>query len=196
MQTSITISGLPSPNVLSIDPLGGLADLVSRRSSPKIWQVKKVKGVEQAQINSGVLRLVLHEVLESQDEASRQIRGQLQMYLAHLIFNKDMLSSQASAEKMLSTEQAAQLMGRSRPFVAMLIDNGKIIGAQTTTGGHRRVSESSVKKWIAENTAQSASTKKAYYRQAGAEMGMYSIPEAAFVASKMPKPATKSAKRG
>ncbi len=196
MQTSITTSGLPSQNVLSIDPLGGLADLVSQRSYPKILRLKKVKGVEQLQINSGALRSVLHEVLESQDDASRQIRGQLQLYLAHLILNKDMHSSQAIAEKMLSTEQAAQLMGRSRPFVAMLIDNGKILGAQTTTGGHRRVPESSVKKWIAENKVQLVSTKNSDYRQAGVEMGMYSIPETAFVTSKVSKPATKRAKRG
>jgi excisionase family DNA binding protein len=196
MQTSISPSGLPSTNVLSIDPLGGLADLVSQRSSPKILQLKKVKGVEQARINSGVLRSVLHEVLESQDETSRQIRGQLQMYLAHLIFNKDLHSPQAIAETMLSTEQAAQLMGRSRPFVAMLIDSGKLLGAQTTAGGHRRVPESSIKNWIAENKLHSVSAKSADYRQAGVDMGMYSIPEAAFVISKASKPAAKRAKSG
>jgi excisionase family DNA binding protein len=196
MQTSITTSGLPSPNVLSLDPLGGLADLVSQRSSSKILQLKKVKGVEKAHINSGVLRSVLHEVLESQDDASRQIRGQLQMYLAHLIFNKDLHSSPAIVETMLSTEQAAQLMGRSRPFVAMLIDGGKILGAQTTAGGHRRVPESSVKNWIAENKVHSVSAKSADYRQAGVEIGMYSIPEAAFVNIKESKPATKRAKGG
>jgi excisionase family DNA binding protein len=196
MQTSITSSGLPSTNVSSIDPLGGLADLVSQRSSPKILQLKKVKGVKHVQINSGVLRSVLHEVLESQDDASRQIRGQLQMYLAHLIFNKDFHSSQAIVETMLSTEQAAQLMGRSRPFVAMLIDSRKILGAQTTAGGHRRVPESSVKNWIAENKLHSVSAKSADYRQAGVDMDMYSIPEAVFVTSKASKPATKRAKSG
>ena len=196
MQTSITTSGLPSTNVLNIDPLGCLADLVSQRSYPKILRLKKVKGVEQVQINSGALRSVLHEVLESQDDASRQIRGQLQLYLAHLIFNKDLHSSQLLEDTMLSTEQAAQLMGRSRPFVAMLIDSGKILGAQTTAGGHRRVPESSVKNWIAENKLNSVSTKSSDYRQAGVDMGMYSIPEAAFVTSKASKPATKRAKSG
>lgn len=196
MQSSITTNGIMIQRALAGDPLGGLADLVAQHGSPRIVQVKQIKGVKRNQIDSGVLRVVLHEVLESQDEASRQIRGELQLYLAQVILSKDMRVTQASKDRMLSTEEAAQIMGRSRPYVAMLIDSGKLPGAQTTAGGHRRVPESSVKAWMAQNPPDSETTKKAVYRQAGVQTGLYNIPEAAFVARKASKPAKKGPKRG
>ena len=196
MQSSITTNGIMNQKALAGDPLGGLADLVAQRGSPRIVQVKQIKGVKQNLIDSGVLRVVLHEVLESQDEASRQIRGELQLYLAQVILSKDIRVTQASKDRMLSTEEAAQMMGRSRPYVAMLIDSGKLLGAQTTAGGHRRVPESSVKAWMAQSPPDSETTKKAVYRQAGIQTGLYNIPEAAFVARKASKPAKKGPKRG
>ncbi|MFM8865881.1 MAG: excisionase family DNA-binding protein [Limnohabitans sp.] len=190
MQPSITTNRILRQKALAGDPLGGLADLVAQRGSPKIVQVKQIRGVKRNLIDSGVLRVVLHEVLESPDEACRQIRGELQVYLAQVILNKDMRATPASADKMLSTEEAAQMMGRSRPYVAMLIDAGKVSGAKTTAGGHRRVPESSVKAWMRANPTEPASAKG--YRQAGADTGLYNIPEAAFVA----KTAKKVSKRG
>lgn len=196
MQPSITTNRIMRQKALAGDPLGGLAELVAQRGSPRIVQVKQIKGVKRNLIDSGVLRVVLHEVLESQDEASRQIRGELQLYLAQVILNQDMRVTQASKDRMLSTEEAAQMMGRSRPHVAMLIDSGKLPYAQTTAGGHRRVPASSVQAWIAQNPPDSETTKKAAYRQAGIQTGLYNIPEAAFVASKVSKPAKKGPQRG
>jgi len=118
------------------------------------------------------------------------------VYLAQVILNKDMRVTQAGKDRMLSTEQAAQIIGRSRPYVAMLIDSGKLLGAQTTAGGHRRVPESSVKAWMAHNPPDSEATKKAHYRRAGIQTGLYNLPEAALVARKASKPAKKGAKRG
>lgn len=196
MQSSVTTNGMLSQQGLAGDPLGSLAVLVAKRGSPRILQVQKGKGDKRNLIDSGLLRVVLHEVLESQDEASRQIRGELQVYLAQLILSKDMRIKKESIERMLSTEEAAQMMGRSRPHVAMLIDSGKLLGAQTTAGGHRRVPESSVKAWVAENPPDSPAAKKAAYRQSGIQAGLYNIPEAAFVARKVAKPPIKDTKRG
>ena len=196
MQSSVTTNGMLSQQGLAGDPLGSLAVLVAKRGSPRILQVQKGKGDKRNLIDSGLLRVVLHEVLESQDEASRQIRGELQVYLAQLILSKDMRIKKESIERMLSTEEAAQMMGRSRPHVAMLIDSGKLLGAQTTAGGHRRVPESSVKAWVAENPPDSPAAKKAAYRQSGIQAGLYNIPEAAFVATKVAKPPIKDTKRG
>jgi excisionase family DNA binding protein len=190
VQPSIPTNGILNQKALAGDPLGGLADLMAQRGSPKIVQVKQIRGVKRSLIDSGVLRVVLQEVLESPDEASRQIRGELQVYLAQVILNKDMRATPASADKMLSTEEAAQMMGRSRPYVAMLIDAGKVSGAKTTPGGHRRVPESSVKDWMRANLTEPASAKG--YRQAGVDMGLYNIPEGAFIA----KTAKKVSKRG
>jgi len=196
MQSSTAINGILSQKALAGDPLASLADLVAQRGSPRIVRAKRVKGSKRNLIDSGVLRVVLHEVLESQEDASRQIRGELQLYLAQVILSQDMRLTQASKDRMLSTQEAAQMMGRSRPHVAMLIDSGKLPGAQTTAGGHRRVPESSVKAWIAQNPPDSQATKKAAYRQSGIQAGLYNIPESAFVASKASKPASRVTKRG
>jgi len=196
MQPSVTANRRMSQMALAGDPLGGLADLVAQRGSTKIVQVKQIKGVKRNLIDSGVLRGVLHEVLESHDEASRQIRGQLQLYLAQVILSQDIRVTQANKDRMLSTEEAAQMMGRSRPYVAMLIDSGKLLGAQTTAGGHRRVPESSVKAWMALNPTDSETKKKSVYRQAGIQAGLYNLSEAAFVDRRASKPARKGPKRG
>lgn len=77
-------------------------------------------------------------------------------------------------EAVLTIEAAAELMQCSLPFVAMLIDHGKLAGASLTEGGQRRVPESSVRAWIKEHETKAA---QADYRAAAAETGMYCIPE-------------------
>ena len=49
---------------------------------------------------------------------------------------------------LLTIEQAAQLMGHSRPYVAMLIDANKLKGGSVSEVGHRRVPRSYVLAWI------------------------------------------------
>ena len=82
---------------------------------------------------------------------------------------------------MLSTEDAAQMMGCSRPHVAMLIDSKKLGGAISTPGGHRRVPESAVRAWIKEREVASKPSVDADYKSAAKEAGMYDIPEAAYI---------------
>lgn len=92
----------------------------------------------------------LHELLDGRDERARQARIGMQHHLIQVA--EDLLSNGGAgtgqSEKMLTTEQAAELMGCSRPYVVMLIDNNKLTGAMTTAGGHRRVPASSVRAWI------------------------------------------------
>lgn len=83
-------------------------------------------------------------------------------------------AQQGIVEAMLTLEAAAELMQCSLPYVAMLIDHGKLAGASLTEGGQRRVPESSVRAWIKEHETKAA---QADYRAAAAETGMYCIPE-------------------
>ena len=54
----------------------------------------------------------------------------------------------ATANDLISTAQAAELLGYSRPpYVAMLIDQNKLKGAIVSAGGHRRVSRAAVMEW-------------------------------------------------
>lgn len=81
---------------------------------------------------------------------------------------------EGGVEAMLTIEAAAELMQCSLPYVAMLIDHGKLAGASLTEGGQRRVPESSVRAWIKERDTKAT---QADYRAAAAETGMYAIPE-------------------
>lgn len=81
----------------------------------------------------------LHEVLDGVDGDSRDARTRMQM---HLIRVADRLlesgrTASAAADEMLGTEKAARLMDSSRPYVAMLANNGRLPGAVKTEGGHR-----------------------------------------------------------
>lgn len=120
----------------------------------------------------------LHELLDGVDEAARITRTQMQK---HLIEVADSLLSSAATDKqeehMLTTEEAAKIMQCSRPYVAMLIDQGQLPGAMKTAGGHRKVPQSSVEDWVASHTVQGS----ADYRAAAREAGMYAIPEIDYV---------------
>lgn len=91
-------------------------------------------------------------------------------------------AADVKAVKMLSTEEAAQLMGCNRPYVAMLIDAEKLAGGVTSKGGHRKVPKSSVLQWIeATKAAKDAAAGDKDYRKAAVDAGMYLIPDAEYV---------------
>ena len=52
-----------------------------------------------------------------------------------------------AAKDLISTAQAAELLGYSRPYVVMLIDQNKLKGATVSAGDHRRVSRAVVMEW-------------------------------------------------
>ena len=120
----------------------------------------------------------LHELLDGRDEQARIARVGIQHHLIQVAENLLCSDDVQVEDKMLTTEQAAELMGCSRPYVAMLIDNSKLAGATTTVGGHRRVPVSSVRAWIKRRTNLS---KHADYRAAALDAGMYDIPEQVYV---------------
>lgn len=151
------------------DPLAGIAEgLVSR--VPNL-----------APETTKTIAKALHELLDGQDELSRNLRMGMQHYLIEVAEFGAHAPRNPGTETMLTTEAAAELMQCSRPYVAMLIDNKKLAGASVTEGGHRRVPESSVRAWIKEREAKA---KQSDYRAAAAEAGMYAIPEKVFVETK------------
>ena len=123
----------------------------------------------------------LHEVLEGSDTIARATRTRLQM---HLIKISDKLITEPSHKSddtdLLTTEQAAQLMGHSRPYVAMLIDSNKLKGASVSEGGHRRVPRSNVLAWV-KKTNLKTKVVDTDYRTAASKAGMYDITEEQFV---------------
>ena len=150
------------------DPLGALAQLMTEKT-PSLAKVGKVELIR-----------ALQSALCARDERARTLRRDVQIFLI-CSDDESTFTVVAKKPKMLSTEQAAKLMGRSRPHVAMLIDAGKLAGATIMPKGHRRVPEASVRTWIQERNAQSASAGDTDYRKAAREAGMYAIPESAYV---------------
>jgi excisionase family DNA binding protein len=154
-----------APNRKKVDPLALVADQLAARL-PELG-VRAQPHLLQA----------LHDLLDGADEVARASRTQLQIHLVkvadHLISTP---SSQPSAsQRMLSTEDAAQMMGCSRPYVAMLIDAQKLAGSVTTEGGHRRVPEASVRDWINSQQFASKAGADSDYKSAARDAGMYKV---------------------
>jgi excisionase family DNA binding protein len=124
-----------------------------------------------------VLITALHELLDGQDPLARTLRTAVQIHLARVSNEGGSVqgAETVEAQPMLSTEEAAQLMGCSRPYVAMLIDAGKLVGGVKSKGGHRKVPKSSVLNWIEAAKAEAVVEEDSDYRKAGVEAGMYAV---------------------
>jgi len=127
---------------------------------------------------SGQVASALHQVLEAATPQSRDARLQL---IRHLV---DVESQTVGMEKpktlatdnaLISTAQAAELLGYSRPYVAMLIDQNKLKGATVSAGGHRRVSRVAVLDYKAKHEVTGKITD---LRAEGKKAGAYKSTEA------------------
>jgi excisionase family DNA binding protein len=116
----------------------------------------------------------LKELLDGDGAASRDLRLAISIHLVE-VANKGPVPAKDKSDPMLTTEEAAKLMGRSRPWVAMLIDSGELPGAEVSRGGHRKVPKSSVLGWMERNKPSQGS---ADYRKAGRDTGIYEADDA------------------
>ena len=154
---------MPKPqSALKADPLGQLASGLASRLA------------RQTAIDSRAILRALHETLDGADEASRNARLSAQMHLASVADSLMGARAPARLDRMLSTVEAAEIMACSRPYVAMLIDSGKLAGATKTSGGHRKVSQAAVEAWIASREPYPDKD----YREAGKAAGIYGVEEA------------------
>ena len=116
----------------------------------------------------------LKELLDGDSEASRYLRLAMSIHLIEVAY-KGASMPKGKEDTMLTTEEAAKLIGRSRPWVAMLIDSNELAGAAVSRGGHRKVPKSSVLDWLARNKPEGS----ADYRKAGHEAEIYEVDDAA-----------------
>jgi excisionase family DNA binding protein len=127
---------------------------------------------------SGQVANALHQVLEATTPASRSARLQLIRHLVDIESQSvgiEIPTSVAVANDLISTAQAAELLGYSRPYVAMLIDQNKLKGATVSAGGHRRVSRAAVLDWKAKHQIPGRATDM---RTDGQKAGVYKSTEA------------------
>ena len=144
------------------DPLGPLADAIG-----------SMTGTVSEKVASA-----LHQVLEATTPASRSARLQLIRHLVDIESQSvgiEMPKPVATANDLISTAQAAELLGHSRPYVAMLIDQNKLKGATVSAGGHRRVPRASVLDWKAKHQVTGKTTD---LRTEGQKAGVYKSTDA------------------
>jgi excisionase family DNA binding protein len=156
-----------APTTAGVDMLSQVADLLAEK-------------IPKGALDKQALTKALHEVLDACDEHGRAARRQIQMHIWEV---NERLAYERAVEpknRLLSTEQAARMMKRSRPHVAMLIDTGELEGASTTPKGHRRVPESSVQAWLIKH-GQATSPGSSDYKAAAREAGMYDIAELTYI---------------
>ena len=116
------------------DPLAPLADAIGSMTGTLSVQVANA----------------LHQVLEATTPQSRNARLLLIRHLVDIESRSagiEVPKTLSTADDLMSTAQAAEMLGYSRPYVAMLIDQNKLKGATVSAGGHRRVSRAAVQVW-------------------------------------------------
>jgi excisionase family DNA binding protein len=148
------------------DPLGPLADAIGLMTGTLPNQVASA----------------LHQVLEATTAQSRSARLLLIRHLVDIesqTVGIEIPKQPVAAQDLISTAQAAELLGYSRPYVAMLIDQNQLKGATVSTGGHRRVPRATVLDWKAKHqvTEKSADVRTAL-RTEGQKIGAYKSTEA------------------
>ena len=159
MPTATTLGKTPAHRY---DPLGPLADAIG-----------SMTGALSEQVASA-----LHQVLEAATPQSRSARLQLIRHLVDIESQSvgvETPKSIAIANDLISTAQAAEMLGYSRPYVAMLIDQNKLKGATVSAGGHRRVSRAVVMDWKAKHQVTG---KAVDLRTEGQKVGAYKSTEA------------------
>ena len=119
----------------------------------------------------------LHQFLDATTPQSRGARLQLMRHLVDIESQTASMEMPQSvvANDLISTAQAAALLGYSRPYVAMLIDQHQLKGATVSAGGHRRVSRAAVLDWKAQHQVAG---KAVNLRSEGQKAGAYKSAEA------------------
>jgi excisionase family DNA binding protein len=159
--------------VQSHDPLEPLAAAIGSMLTVSTGKKQSAIGSMAFQVSKA-----LHQVLEARTPQSRNTRMLLIRHLVDIESQQiglEIPQQRAASDELISTAQAAEILGYSRPYVAMLIDQNKLEGATVSSGGHRRVPRAAVLAWK-EN--HQVADKVTNLRTEGQKIGAYKSTEA------------------
>jgi excisionase family DNA binding protein len=172
------------------DPLDSLANaigssLANRGAGRESGKFRKPTSRMRAQFDTAQIKTALREVLT---EASPQGRSTRMLLIRHLVdieaksVGLEAYVAAKASSDLISTAEAAEILGFSRPYVAMLIDQQKLRGATISAGGHRRVPRASVLEWAQLNQENHKPNEVlTSLRAEGKRAGVYKSSEAAVV---------------
>lgn len=166
------VSRVKTP-VQSHDPLEPLAAAIGSMLTQSVVTKQATTGSMSFQVSKA-----LHQVLEAHTPQSRSAR---MLLIRHLVdiearhIDLEIPLKRVAADDLISTAQAAEILGYSRPYVAMLIDQNKLEGASVSSGGHRRVPHAAVLAW---KESHQVADKVTGLRTDGQKTGAYKSTEA------------------
>lgn len=155
------------------DPLEPLAEAIGSMLISTVGKKQTAPGTVSFQVAKA-----LHRVLDASTPQSRNTRLLLIRHLVDIESQAagiEIPKTLATENDLISTAQAAEILGYSRPYVAMLIDQNKLKGATVSAGGHRRVSRTAVLEW---KDKHQVSGKATDLRNEGQKIGAYKSTEA------------------
>ena len=171
-----TVTTLDKTPVRHHDPLAPLAEAIGSSLGGSTAKKKVASKNLSLQVADA-----LRQVLEATTPQGRNTRLLLMRHLLEIesqVAGIEVPATIATADDLISTAQAAQLLGYSRPYVAMLIDQNKLKGATVSAGGHRRVSRAAVLAWKAKHQVSGQAVD---LRGEGQKIGAYKSTEAQVV---------------
>lgn len=160
-----------------LDPIQPLADGVARGIRDALVEVGSSASLLE-EVTCRLPALIAKALQESLTQHSAKGKA-LRMALITKLASDEMtpLADAALAQQagdpasLLSTAEAARILGMSRPYVTMLCDSGKLGPIETTDGGHRRIPRDALERYRAQSSAQYKDAPTV--REAGLEAHLY-----------------------
>lgn len=160
-----------------LDPIQPLADAVARGIKDTLVEVGSSDSLLE-EISGRLPALVAKALQESLTQPSAKGKA-LRMALITKLASDEMtpladaiLAQQTGdADSLLSTAEAAKILGMSRPYITMLCDSGKLGPIETTDGGHRRISRDALERYRVQSLTQYRDAPT--MREAGLEARLY-----------------------
>ncbi|WPB55457.1 helix-turn-helix domain-containing protein [Xylophilus sp. GOD-11R] len=171
------VAGQPASQRPAIDPIQPLADAVARGIQENLLEIGSSSSAfsKMGGRLSVLIAKVLQESLTQDSAGGKALRMALITKLAGAEMSpvRQPVPAQASRESpdLLSTAQAAAILGMSRPYITMLCDSGKLGPIEVTDGGHRRIPRDGLERYRLQSAAQHHDAPG--MREAGVEAGLY-----------------------